>query len=118
MSDKNLPSQKLLDQFDQLIENMPGVERKGASMPYTSVNGNMSSFIDANGILSLRLSTEDREAFIKKYKSALSIQHGVVMKEYVSVPEKLFQKTAELRPWFERSFGYAQTLKPKPTKKK
>jgi len=39
------------------------------------------------------------------------------MKEYVTVPEDLLQKTQELVPYFAASFAYVQTLKTKPQKK-
>ena len=32
-------------QYDRLIRSIAGVERKGAKMPYTSVNGHMFSFL-------------------------------------------------------------------------
>jgi len=102
--------------YDRLIAAYPEIERKGATLPYTSVNGNMFSFLSKEGELSLRLSESDREVFVKKYKSKPSIQHGVVMKEYVLVSEALFKKTAELIPWLEKSFGYAKLLKSKKSK--
>jgi len=37
------------------------------------------------------------------------------MKEYVRVPAALLGDMAALRPYFEASQAYAQTLKPKPT---
>ena len=38
------------------------------------------------------------------------------MKEYVEVPDALLKKTAELRKYFDLSFAYASSLKPKATK--
>jgi len=104
--------------YDMLIHCLPGVERKGATMPYTAINGNMFSFINKEGLLSLRLSSDQRNKFIEKYKTALCIEHGTVMKEYVRVPESLFMKTEELKPWFKLSFEYAKALKPKSVIKK
>jgi TfoX/Sxy family transcriptional regulator of competence genes len=40
---------------------------------------------------------------------------GVTMAEYVAVPDALLAKTSELKPFFERSYRYIATLKPKPT---
>jgi hypothetical protein len=39
------------------------------------------------------------------------------MKEYVAVPDNLLTKTKELKKYLELSYSYAQTPKPKPTKK-
>ena len=40
--------------YDRLIGTVPGIARKGASIPYTSVNGNMSSYLFGEGSLALR----------------------------------------------------------------
>jgi hypothetical protein len=46
-----------------------------------------------DGRLALRLSETDREKFLKKYKTTLFEAYGVVMKEYVAVPDALLTKT-------------------------
>jgi hypothetical protein len=66
----------------------------------------------------MRLPGKEIEAFIKKYKTDRPFEYGIVMKEYVLVPEKLLKKTKELQPHFIGSYTYAKSLKPKPTKKK
>ena len=53
----------------------------------------------------------------KKLKTSLFEAYGTVMKEYVAVADKLLTKTKELKKYLELSYSYAQTLKPKPTKK-
>ena len=82
-----------------------------------SLNGNMFSLLAKDGVLGFRLSKEDRERFINKYKSGPMIQYGVVLKEYVVVPDQLLNSIKELQKYFELSFAYAKTLKPKPTSK-
>jgi TfoX/Sxy family transcriptional regulator of competence genes len=101
--------------YDALLATNPAIERKGATMPYTSVNGNMFSLLTADGTLALRLSTSDREAFLKRYKTTLCEQYGAVMKEYVSVPATLLQNTQQLAKYLALSYQYARSLKPKPT---
>ncbi len=103
--------------YERLVATQSGIERKGKTLPYTSLNGHMFSFLSAEGILGLRLSPEDREAFLKKYKTQLMTQHGALMEEYVSVPSSLLKKTKELSAHFAKSAAYIRTLKPKPTKK-
>jgi TfoX/Sxy family transcriptional regulator of competence genes len=44
--------------------------------------------------------------------------YGAVMKEYVAVPDALFENTRELQKYLAVSYDYIATLKPKPTKKK
>jgi len=104
--------------YDKLIATVPGAERKGASVPYTSINGHMSSYLSKTGTLSLRLPEEAREPFLKKYKTTLCTQYGIVQKEYVEVPDALLKKTAELRDYFVLSVAYVGGLKPKPAAKK
>jgi TfoX/Sxy family transcriptional regulator of competence genes len=104
--------------YDKLVSTHPMVERKGATMPYTSVNGNMFSLLTKEGRLALRLPADVREAFLKKYQTTLCEQYGVVMKEYVEVPDALLKKTKELKKYFDLSYVYASSLKPKPTTRK
>ena len=102
-----------------MVATLPGVECKGADNPYTALNGNMFSLLlSPEGRLALRLPKDEREQFVKKYKTTLFEAYGAVMQEYVAVPEALLKKTKELEKYFALSFAYAKTLKPKPTKKK
>ncbi len=107
-----------LARYEKLVATNPRVERKGATMPYTSLNGHMFSFLAKDGTMSLRLPENDRDAFLRKYKTKLSEQHGRVMKEYVLVPAALLEKTRELKKYFDLSCKYVGSLKPKPTKRK
>ena len=111
------PADKL-ELYEKLVATLPGVPRKGATLPYTSVNGHMFSYLSKSGTLALRLPVAAREEFLKKYKTTLCKQYGIVQKEYVEVPDALLKKTVELKAYFEISFAYVSSLKPKPTKKK
>ena len=104
--------------YEKLVATIPGLERKGATMPYTSLNGNMSSYLMKTGTLALRLPPEAREKFITKYKTKLVENYGIVQKEYVAVPDSLLKKTAELKPYFAMSHAYVGGLKAKPTTRK
>ncbi|MBS1913871.1 MAG: hypothetical protein JST22_17920 [Bacteroidetes bacterium] len=104
--------------YEKLVATIPDVERKGATVPYTSVNGNMFSYLSKDGVLALRLPAEARDAFIEKYNTRLCEQYGIVQKEYVEVPDALLKKTAELKKYFAQSYAYVSALKPKPTTRK
>jgi hypothetical protein len=106
-----------LELYDKLVATRPGVERKGATVPYTSLNGHMFSYLSKEGKLELRLPPDVREAFLKKYNARLCEAYGVVQKEYVEVPDALLGKTQELKKFFESSHNYVAGLKPKPTAK-
>ena len=104
--------------YEKLIQTNTKIELKGASMPYTSFNGNMFSFLSKDGFLSIRLPNGEREAFLKKFSTTLSEQHGTILKEYVKVPENLLKDTNLLKKYFDLSYAYVQTLKPKNIKTK
>ena len=104
--------------YEKLVATNTQVERKGATMPYTSLNGHMFSLLTREAWLALRLPSDAREAFLKKYKTKLCVQYGTVMKEYVQVPDGLLKKTKELQKYFDLSYAYVGSLKPKPTTKK
>jgi hypothetical protein len=106
-----------LERYERLVATLPDVERKGKTLPYTSLNGHMFSFLGERGAIAIRLSSTDRQAFIDEYGASLHETHGTVMREYVSVPDDLAGQTAELAPWFERSRAYVAGLKPKPTRR-
>jgi hypothetical protein len=110
------PSHQLM-LYERLIASTPGVERKGATLPYTSRNGHMFSFLDATGSMALRLPAEARDEFLARYGSSLAEQHGHTMKEYVVVLPSLLERTDELRAWLMRSHDWIGTLKPKATTK-
>lgn len=114
--DKNNITVKLLGLYDTLIATIPNVERKGATMPYTSLNGNMFSFFAKDGSFGLRLPQEQREKFLNQYKTTLYEAHGSILKEYVVVPKMLFKDIKKLKKYFKMSYDYAKTLKAK-TKK-
>ena len=107
-----------LASYEAVVATKPNVERKGATMPYTSVNGNMFSLLTKTGALIIRLPAADREAFMKKYKTKVPVQYGAVMKEYVEVPASLLANTKELAPYFDASYRYTSALKAKPTRAK
>jgi hypothetical protein len=103
--------------YEKLVATNTRVTVKGATVPYTSLNGNMSSALHKDGTVALRLPSPNREAFLKKYKSTLAAHYGVVQPEYVVVPDKLLARTAELKPYFDVSVAYAGALKAKATSK-
>ena len=107
-----------LELYEKLVATNVDVDRKGKTMPYTSLNGYMFSFLAKDGKVSIRLPKGERETFLSKYKTELSVQYGSVMKEYVVIPDYLLKNTSELKTYFDISYAYIGTLKSKPAKKK
>lgn len=114
---RNFSAEKL-ELYEKVLQTNPKIERKGDANPYTSLNGNMFTLPHSSGTLAFRLPAEEREKFLKKYKTTLFEAYGSAMKEYVVVPDSLLKKTRELASYLDMSYAYAKTLKPKPTKKK
>ena len=104
--------------YDRLIATLPGVERKGASVPYTSLNGHMFSFLSPTGTLALRLPPGVREAFLERYSTTLHEAYGTVMKDWVTVPDALLADTEALSLHFRASHAHVASQKPKPTRRK
>ncbi|HAW18717.1 MAG TPA: hypothetical protein DCX14_00905 [Flavobacteriales bacterium] len=108
---------KNLDHYERLVEQFPSVTRKGKTMPYTSLNGHMFSFLDKEGKVSIRFSDAELEIFLEKYSTEGSIQHNSVMRGYAIIPQDMLEDTNKLVPYFQKSLDYIGSLKPKPTKK-
>jgi TfoX/Sxy family transcriptional regulator of competence genes len=104
--------------YDQLIESFAEVDLKGKTMHYTSMNGNMFSFVSKDGEMGFRMTKEDRAHYISKEGATEMIQHNCVMNGYVHVSETMIGDREKLIEIFSKSIEFAKTLKPKPTKKK
>jgi hypothetical protein len=101
--------------YNKLVASHPDAVRKGDTIPYTSLNGHMYSFLSKADEVALKLPAEERKKFIEKYKTKLAENYGIVQKEYVVVPDSLLDKTDELKLYFDMSYAYVGTLKPKAT---
>ena len=112
-----IPAAKLA-LYDKLIATDQSIERKGATIPYTSANGKMFTYLSPTGDLRIRLPDDERLAFMKKYGTKPVIQYGVVMKDWVAVPATLSGRISELRPYLAIGRAYAERLgKKKSTKR-
>ena len=119
MADKigmNIPQDKM-QLYRQLLTTQPQIELKGKNNPYTSHNGHMFTFISKDGVLAIRLPKDERIVFLKEYNTTLMESYGAIMKEYVKVPDTLFQNTETLVKYLKISYEYVKTLKLKSSKK-
>ncbi len=99
--------------YDTLVAMSPNFERKGKTVPYTSANGYMFSFINKEGELGIRLSKESGKAFKEKYDATEFRSHGAVMKDYVLIPNELLNDLETLSTYLEESFQHVMSLPPK-----
>jgi hypothetical protein len=117
--EKHVPAPDVVALFDTMIDAVPGVARKGDSLPYVSLNGNMYATINKQNRIGIRLAEDDRKSFLTTHEDAGAFEGvpGFVMEEYVEVPESLYERVSVLQNWFRLCHAYAKTLKPKPTSK-
>jgi len=107
-----IPAAKLA-LYEKLIATDPSIERKGATIPYTSANGKMFTFLSPTGELRIRLPDDERAVFMKKYRAKLAVSYGMVHKDFVAVPAALLARTSVLKPYLGIGRAYAERLGPK-----
>lgn len=112
-----IPAAKLA-LYDRLLATNPKIKRKGKTNPYTSHNGHMFTHLAPPGVLAIRLPPAEVEAFLKKYKTMLFETYGIVKKDWVVVPDRLFAKTEDLAPYLDISYCFVKALKPKAVAKR
>ena len=114
-SARNETDPAVLAAFDLMIAGVKGIERKGAAMPYVSVNGNMYGMVSKANAIGLRLSPADLAAFFAAGATPFEGTPGFINKEYATVPPALYADKAALQGWFKKSHAFASGLKPKKT---
>ena len=117
MANKHNIPERTLSLYDQLIDAVDGIDKKGKNNFYTSLNGHMYSFVAKEGYVAIRLPKDEKEAFENEYKTGPASPYGAVMREYVVIPDNLLEDTDKLKHYLILSHEYIKTLKPKPTKK-
>lgn len=99
--------------YDQLIAKCPRFERKGKTMPYTSVNGYMFSLFNKAGEIGIRFSKSVQETYIEEFKSSIYKSYGAVMKGYVLIPESMLDNLDHVAKYLNESYDYVMSLEPK-----
>lgn len=99
--------------YDDIVEDCNGFERKGKKMIYTSSNGYMFTLFNKAGEIGIRLPKEEAVKFMEQHNTGHYYSYGAKMKDYVLVPESLWKDKKLMVSYFEQSFAYVNTLKPK-----
>ena len=102
--------------YDQLIALTP-YQRKGKTVPHTSANGYMFTLFNKDGEIGIRLPKESQTIFKEKYNTTIYKSHGATMKDYVLVPENMWDDLDLLSKYVEESYEFVMSLKPKSSKK-
>lgn len=114
-----MAERNIVEIYDRLIASFEELTRKGKSMPYTSMNGNMFTFVTKEGDrMAFRLSKQRRTEFLEHYPDSVVVQYDTIMKDYVAVPESFYADEQQIVTLLTESVEHAKTLKPKPTTKK
>lgn len=103
--------------YEAVVGEYPDLAVKGKANRYTSMNGNMFSFLDKEGGLNFRLSEPEKAAYNDANGTGDVIQHNSVMRGYVKAAPAIFGDAERLQALFAQSYAHAGTLKAKPTKK-
>jgi TfoX/Sxy family transcriptional regulator of competence genes len=112
----HIPDPAVVAAFDRMIAGVPGVTRKGDTLPYVSINGNMYASISKANIIGLRLSEADLAEFLNAHGTQLfEGVPGHFLREYAAIPASMLDDTEFLQRWFRRSHADASALKPKKT---
>lgn len=99
--------------YDALVAQVDEIERKGKTVPYTSANGYMFSLLNKEGEIGIRLPKESQQKFKEKYDADSFHSHGAVMRDYVKIPDALFNDLDLLAGYLKESHAFVLGLPPK-----
>ena len=87
--------------------------------PVYMINRNIFAGVHQDNIF-IRLSESDRNLILSSVSGATQFEplKGHIMKEYITLPEALYNDEDAFQQWLKRSHAYAASLPPKATKKK
>jgi len=79
-------------------------------MPYTSANGYMFSQLNKKGEIGIRLSKVSEKKFMEMHDATIFMSYGAVMKNYVMIPEELYDNSELLATYLEEAYQYVMSL--------
>ena len=111
---------EVLQRFESAVQGWPHLEqRRMFGYPCAFSNGHMFFYVYSEGMV-LRLSPEDRAAFMQlEGAKPFAPKGGKGMKEYVVLPDWLAEDKSQLEGWFGKALAYVNALpakQPKPRK--
>ena len=106
------------DDYAALADKHWSLPIQGKANPYTSMNGNMFSFLSKEGEICLRLSKDNQAAYWETHGGEPVTQYGSVMRGYVALSDTVLDDPDLSAKWFAQCLEDAKALPAKPTKKK
>lgn len=112
-------SAEMVQFLDAALAPLPCQRRMMFGTPAYFINDNMFAGLHEDHFI-LRLSKADREALVETFDEATQFEPmpGRPMREYMVLPEALYNDAATLQDWLGRSYDYASSLPPKAPKAK
>jgi TfoX/Sxy family transcriptional regulator of competence genes len=112
------PSEELSKFLDEIISSFDVKKKKMFGCPVYFVNENMFTGVFQDDIF-IRLSEPDRLELISKYDESSKFEpiEGRIMKEYLILPEILYNDPEKFQEWLNRSYQYASSLLSKKQKR-
>jgi len=96
--------------YENLLQKCHRFERKGKTVPYTSANGHMFSFINKEGDLVIRFSKSTQEEYFEKYQTSYFKSHNAVMRGYIHITDKMLMNEDDLVLLLNESYDYVMSL--------
>ena len=113
------PSEELSQFLEEKIASFNVKKRKMFGCPAYFVNDNMLAGVFQD-VIFMRLSEADRIEIRSGYDEAIPFEpiKGRIMKEYVVLPETLYNNSEKFQEWLNRSYQFVSSLPVKKSKQK
>ncbi len=110
-------SEELSEFLEKALTRFKCQKKKMFGCPVYFINNNIFAGVHQDTIF-IRLSEKDREKLFSSYDEATPFEpiEGRIMKEYVVLPESLFEDRETFEKWLNLSFKYVSSLPPKKPK--
>ena len=109
-----ISDQKVLAAFELMLGGVEGVERKGATLSYVSLNGNMYAMVSKREVIGILVEASDWKSFELAGGTPFEAVPGIPLKGFGAVPVSMFKDRLQLQSWFRRAHAAAEKLPPKP----